>query len=346
MIMKNCYSTLTRIHDRNRVLCHLQDPIKGIVLVIALLYYFFFCRNLMGLHRIFSTTTVIVGLFIAVDYGLCDEFVCRGYDRQQIVDDAGPWSWKIHSIWTGLYIFSLILFASLYTLLDRYVAPNYDQMMPCASFLSPTFLNTISRSVVNEGTSTNAIEDESQENNDRRDTSNGVPMQKSPVSFAFWIHFFVLLWAILTFWIDFLHGFGKADSVAENLNFTLKGLQCHFFHDGQSSPHCNNVVWYALIFQMAYVIFWISSVRLLILSQSAVFTIAAMSYALPVVGIWWSLFYASPSGVLVWAPKIRGEFVCSIIGCPIVSVGLGLLCKTHFEDIRKPRNLIGRPLRS
>lgn len=31
--------------DRNRVLCHLQDPIKGIVLVFALLYYFFFCRN-------------------------------------------------------------------------------------------------------------------------------------------------------------------------------------------------------------------------------------------------------------------------------------------------------------
>lgn len=31
--------------DRNRVMCHLQDPIKGIILVLALLYYFFFCRN-------------------------------------------------------------------------------------------------------------------------------------------------------------------------------------------------------------------------------------------------------------------------------------------------------------
>lgn len=31
--------------DQNRVLCHLQDPIKGITLVFSLVYYFFFCRK-------------------------------------------------------------------------------------------------------------------------------------------------------------------------------------------------------------------------------------------------------------------------------------------------------------
>lgn len=31
--------------DRKRVMCHLQDPIKGIVLVFSLVYYFFFCRK-------------------------------------------------------------------------------------------------------------------------------------------------------------------------------------------------------------------------------------------------------------------------------------------------------------
>ena len=31
--------------DRNRVLCHLQDPIKGITLVFSLVYYFFFCQK-------------------------------------------------------------------------------------------------------------------------------------------------------------------------------------------------------------------------------------------------------------------------------------------------------------
>lgn len=31
--------------DRKRVVCHIQDPVKGVVLVFSLLYYFFFCRK-------------------------------------------------------------------------------------------------------------------------------------------------------------------------------------------------------------------------------------------------------------------------------------------------------------
>jgi hypothetical protein len=31
--------------ERKKVICHLQDPMKGIVLVFALVYYFFFCRK-------------------------------------------------------------------------------------------------------------------------------------------------------------------------------------------------------------------------------------------------------------------------------------------------------------
>lgn len=31
--------------DRKRVLCHIQDPIKGVVLIFSLLYYFFFCKK-------------------------------------------------------------------------------------------------------------------------------------------------------------------------------------------------------------------------------------------------------------------------------------------------------------
>lgn len=44
-----CYAGFVYLYlyavDRNRVMCHLQDPIKGIILVLGLLYYFFFCRN-------------------------------------------------------------------------------------------------------------------------------------------------------------------------------------------------------------------------------------------------------------------------------------------------------------
>lgn len=77
----------------------------------------------MGLQRIFSTTTVIVGLFISVDYGLCDEFRCRGFERERRTDDAGPWNWQVHSIWATVYVAGLALFAAYYTFLDRFMIP-------------------------------------------------------------------------------------------------------------------------------------------------------------------------------------------------------------------------------
>lgn len=128
--------------DRKRVLCHLQDPIKGIVLVFSLLYYFFFCRKcklvfsfydviyvtncfvVMGLQRIFSATTIIVGLFIAVDYGLCDEFQCRGTERKHL----SKWDWKTHAIWTSIYICGLAIFAAFYTLLERFLLTECDKV--------------------------------------------------------------------------------------------------------------------------------------------------------------------------------------------------------------------------
>lgn len=36
---------LTLSLDQNRVLCHVQDPVKAITLFFSLVYYFFFCRK-------------------------------------------------------------------------------------------------------------------------------------------------------------------------------------------------------------------------------------------------------------------------------------------------------------
>lgn len=77
----------------------------------------------MGLQRIFSTTIIIVGLFISLDYGLCDEFKCRGYEREHRSDDAGPWKWPINSMWAGIYIFGIALFAGFFSILERYIVP-------------------------------------------------------------------------------------------------------------------------------------------------------------------------------------------------------------------------------
>ncbi|KAF7281340.1 hypothetical protein GWI33_004826 [Rhynchophorus ferrugineus] len=285
--------------DRNKVLCHLQDPVKGIVLVFALLYYFFFCRNFMGLHRIFSTTTVIVGLFVAIDYGLCDEFVCRGYDRKQIIDDAGPWSWKVHSIWTGLYIFGLTMFAAFFTLLDRHVLPENEIMSH--TLISNSFVNTISRSVT--ASTSNLIPTQGSETNDQ--PVSQLPKCKSALIYSLWIHLSMFSLVLLTFWIDFIPGIGKGNTASVNWNYMKNGIIYHFVND---ENNYGNVIWHMILFQIAYTTFTISSMKFLMLCQSAVFTIATMSFALPLLGVWWSLFYATPAGDLIWSPNIRGEF--------------------------------------
>lgn len=78
----------------------------------------------MGLQRIFSSTTIIVGLFISVDYGLCDEFRCRGLERERKSDDAGIWNWQTHASWAAVYICGLSIFSAHYTLLERYLIPT------------------------------------------------------------------------------------------------------------------------------------------------------------------------------------------------------------------------------
>jgi hypothetical protein len=75
----------------------------------------------MSLQKIFSSTTIIVGLCISVDYGLCDEFRCRGYEREQRSDDAGVWNWQSHFVWTFMYIVGLALWSLNYTLLEGHL---------------------------------------------------------------------------------------------------------------------------------------------------------------------------------------------------------------------------------
>lgn len=79
----------------------------------------------MGLQRIFSATTTVVGLFIAVDYGLCDEFRCRGTDLtdqfylNSLNPVAGtPMEWRSRAIWAILYLVGIALWSLHVALLE------------------------------------------------------------------------------------------------------------------------------------------------------------------------------------------------------------------------------------
>jgi len=75
--------------------------------------------SVMSLQRIFSSTTIIVGLFISVDYGLCDEFRCRGREVSSHTA-AIRGSWGARAVWTFVYVGSLAAFAMFFTMLERH----------------------------------------------------------------------------------------------------------------------------------------------------------------------------------------------------------------------------------
>ncbi|PSN51618.1 hypothetical protein C0J52_09089 [Blattella germanica] len=286
--------------ERKKVICHLQDPIKGVVLVFSLVYYFFFCRKMMGLQKIFCSTTIIVGLFISVDYGLCDEFRCRGNERESRREDAGDWSWQSHAAWTFAYV------------VFTYIGPGNCR------------LATVSRLVSTQDSHSHSsrhsrpllqLADESNE------TSSTAPLeQRRHITFmkqhfcdssskphtltiALWLHLVTAVLVVCLCWTDMIPVLGKVST-------------------------------YAWAFVAAYVLFVLSSLKFLIVSESAVFTVAMATTALPLAGIWWSIFRLTwkSSGLVAWGPVVTGELICSILGLPIVLTGVVLLCKAHFKE--------------
>lgn len=80
--------------------------------------FYLFLFSVMSLQRIFSSTTIIVGLFISVDYGLCDEFRCRGRETSgHTMQMRG--SWGIRAVWTFVYVLALAAFTMFFTILER-----------------------------------------------------------------------------------------------------------------------------------------------------------------------------------------------------------------------------------
>jgi hypothetical protein len=75
----------------------------------------------MGLQRIFSATTAVVGLFISVDYGLCDEFRCRGSEITNTTDKPTTNGWQSRAVWTLFYVIGIGLWVLHLSLLEGHV---------------------------------------------------------------------------------------------------------------------------------------------------------------------------------------------------------------------------------
>ncbi|XP_043260048.1 uncharacterized protein LOC122401764 isoform X2 [Colletes gigas] len=324
---------ITLALDQNRVLCHLQDPIKGITLVFSLVYYFFFCRKMMSLQRIFSSTTIIVGLFISVDYGLCDEFRCRG---REVSAHAATMkgSWGARAVWTFVYVGSLAAFAMFFTLLEDHYTTEQNMCQLMASQQN-SFLYTVSRLVSSRDIRRRGSDEEGGRLlhvTDPDPTIRPKHIPKPPIlETLFYIHM-IAFFAILTMcWIDTLPGIGRGLSPVELYRTVEHGLTCHF----KNSESCSNIATHGWTFLIAYLVFSISVLNFLSMCESAVFTIATTTVSLPLSGIWWSIYkmdVGAHGGFISWSPAVTGELICALLGLPVVLLGLGLLVRSHFRD--------------
>lgn len=109
-------------------------------LIFSSIFYFIFhliAWLVMGLQRLFSATISVVGLFISVDYGLCDEFRCRGQNiTVNIVHSSGTGStvshellanttksiaWQGHAFWTLVYLAGIALWTLHLSLFEAFI---------------------------------------------------------------------------------------------------------------------------------------------------------------------------------------------------------------------------------
>lgn len=320
--------------DQDRVLCHLQDPIKGVALVFSLVYYFFFCRKMMSLQRIFSSTTIIVGLFISVDYGLCDEFRCRGREVSAHAALARG-TWGVRAVWTFVYVGSLAAFAMFFTMLEGHYTTEQQNMCQIMANQQNSFLYTVSRLVSSRDIRRRGSDEEGGRLlhvTDPDPTIKPKHIPKPPILETLYYIHAIAFFAILTMcWIDTLPGIGRGLSPADLYNTVAHGLTCHF----KNTESCSNVAPHGWTFLAAYVIFSISVLSFLSMCESAVFTVAAATVSLPLSGIWWSIYKMDVGvhgGSIAWSPGVTGELICALLGLPVVLLGLGLLVRSHFRD--------------
>lgn len=90
-----------------------RNVLKDPTLKTCMLSFFL----VMALQKVFAATTGIVGIFICVDYGLCDEFRCHGNEipKTSLHSETG---WQGSAFWSLAYAFSIILWTLHLSLIE------------------------------------------------------------------------------------------------------------------------------------------------------------------------------------------------------------------------------------
>lgn len=92
------------------------------------------------------------------------------------------------------------------------------------------------------------------------------------------------------YWKKYKNHMKNKHKSAYNENHTPVKVSQLVLNDSVTVMDCKHLMIYSFFFVGVYVIFGISLIQFLFLTESAVFTVAVVSSSLPVGGIFWSLF--------------------------------------------------------
>lgn len=299
--------------DRNRVICHLQDPLTAAVLPWSVVCHFCFGPKVDASRKLFCIAGAIIGLFICIDFQIWDEFRCHGQNLAN-GPDCRTWSTDEHAVWTVVYLSGLGLLAFFYTCLERELRGKRQPEMTVATIpLSPcATTSVVIDSPTNPGKPLLSLE----------------PLFLSPrtisavqiAALTVWIQTVVVISVILLFWTDLFPAIGKAGSYAEFDWMLRSGVACHF----GLGEECGNLATAAWPFIISSAVFVTSSIYLLAMSPScsSAYVVAVFSTAIPLSVLSWSFFQANGPG-LRWQPVFTGETGFTALGLPVMAISLG-----------------------
>lgn len=322
-----CGLIIVYARDRNRVLCHLQDPLAASILPATVLFHLF-QPKVDKICKLVCMAIAIIGLFICVDFQIWDEFSCHGEMVTSALDDGQGWSSNVHVTWTFCYVAGLTLLAYIFVAIDKEIK-----------------LHNSCSSIPMEGLSQNVEVDY-----ERPSTSDEIPvcipattvLVNNPLSshktqfgntivLLLWIQFISAVTIVLLFWSDFIPSIGKAGSAANFRSYMEAGWNCYFgIETSEVVRHCSVTALFSWTFVFSYILLiGILLYAMAVFGQCSVtYIIGIMALSLPLSTIIWS--FVETGARWQWAPVFSGETGFTVVGLPIM-IGALVLYK-YYSD--------------
>ncbi|GAB6019820.1 hypothetical protein CHUAL_001361 [Chamberlinius hualienensis] len=322
-----CGLVIFYARDRNRVLCHLQDPLAAIILP-ASVFFHLFQSKVDKICKLVCMAVAIIGLFICVDFQIWDEFSCHGEIATSALDDGQGWSSNTHVVWTFFYIASLIVLGYFYVAIDKEIRIFTDRS--CSSIPLEGMSRNIDAGYERPSTS--------EENLFTLPTVMVVKPYSSQKSrfgntivLLFWVQLLSMVTIVLLFWTDLVSAIGKAGSTVNFRSYMEAGWNCYFgVETGEVVRHCSVTALYSWIFVFSYtLLIGVLLYAMTVCSQCSVaYIIGIKALSLPLSIVVWSFI---ETGVRwQWAPVFSGETGFTVVGLPIM-IGALVLYK-YYSD--------------